>query len=118
MSPKKALLILSPFIALLILSFIMVALGQFNLTKNAAVENSGAHRKIEASTDGQAEIDEVETVINDKIGEKMKQIENKPSGQPFSQDEIDFLVNPRQTALDEVVTETQDSTASDKPPLE
>ncbi len=104
MSTKKALLVLSPFIALLILSFLMIALGQIRVPGNEAnPQDLNKPLPSKVSDPKNEEVEEIEAVINQKIEQKMEQIEKKPVGQAFSQEEIDFLVNPRGAAMDEVI---------------
>jgi hypothetical protein len=109
MTPKKALLILSPFIALLLLTLAMIIIGQLYFDKPL---NSGkkAENGIVSQEQSPAEAPagrEIEAIITEKVKEKQQEIENKPADKPYTQDEIDFILSPRKTVEKELIDEAK-----------
>ncbi len=103
MTPKKALLILLiiAIIIVIIFAFIFYVKQAAITTKeyNAGKERAGA---VKQSDEQLTEEQKREAVIHEKITEKAQKIKEEAKDRPYTQDEIDFILNPRKTVEKEL----------------
>jgi hypothetical protein len=112
MSPKKALLVLLPFVVLLILTFVMVFVSQSPKSKNTITDN--LQKTSDTGTEnkpGDEKNRVMEKVIEDKVEERKKELIQRAPDRKLQQDEIDFLINPKKTIEKELIEQNKASSA-------